>query len=140
MDVDRLSAGVELDILVADKVMGWPLLEEGALRPQTDFVQMVIEPTPLSGKQFVLTHWRWDGKGHVWSRFNPSVSLGAAMGVVAKILARESKPNFFLEFVEESWRCHFGRSRPWIEQPPYAPHAETAPLAICRATLREVTG
>lgn len=116
-EIDAMPAGMELNELIATKVMGW----KGA-----------IEETYWPNKEWV---WR-DARGYkIYGSVLFSTEISAAWLVVekirdAKIYLSRGNPSEGAE----TFHCTFdGCSNNG------SAHAETAPLAICRAALKLLT-
>jgi hypothetical protein len=121
--IDTMPAGPELDALVAETVMGWPLFR---------------------GPSNVLPCVEHDGNGlRVYGPgadvFCPSTSIAAAWLVVEKMAAEKRWMGMYgpgkpapkrTELVRQVWLVRF------VDDELTA--ADTAPLAICRAALKSV--
>ena len=116
-DIDTLSAGHEMDALVAEHIMGWERQGSGwNVNGSISWPDPEGNTTPLA--------WVKD--------FPFSSDIAAAWQVVEKLILDNKL--FELEFYQESvdsrprWGAAFG-----IES-----YADTAPLAVCRAALKAV--
>lgn len=121
--IDSLEAGPELDILIAEKVMGWRLGEP----------HYVYEKDMHGGS----TEQSWEGPGlprkdgtkPLNFGFNPSTSISAAWEVVEKLYPQQG---FALVWYGlRFWEATFALG---------AAEAATAPVAICRAAMKVVIG
>lgn len=123
----NMSAGPELDALLAEKVMGWRRFDNWS---QTVGME---RPFFLVGESGVIVY-RHPDLGKSWS---PSKNMADAWDVVEKI---ENTLNFQIDNVglenkdQRRWRVLFSRSG----DPISVVAAETAPLAIARAALQTV--
>jgi Phage ABA sandwich domain len=123
-----MSAGPELDALLAEKVMGW--------RRFDNWSQAVGKERPffLVGESGVIVY-RHPDLGKSWS---PSKNMAEAWDVVEKI---EATLNFQIDNPglenkdQRRWRVLFGRSDNPIS---IVADADSAPLAIARAALQTV--
>lgn len=112
MNIDTMSAGREMDALVAKKVMGYVTLR-------------------VQGGEV----WSWgDGRWRL-KTWSPSTDIAAAWEVVARL----NTLGIHLWAVGQEdalpgWQADFGRN--W--QSAHQAWADTAPLAICRAALKAV--
>ena len=114
-EIGKLEAGRELDALVAEKVMGWRLLDP----PQAD--------QPSYWATWVMLPHREAAKD--WS---PSTNIAAAWEVVERLRANGySWMQFTL--IADQWDLEMGQGGHDIGCDTLAP---TAPLAICRAALK----
>ncbi len=109
-EIDNMPAGTELDALVAENAMGWEV--------QTHFEDRIV--------------WKTVGPvGSLLDDWNPSTDIYDAWQIVEKALPY----HFGLTFNkrEDLWVCGiqigdgFGNA-----------YGETAPLSICRASLKAV--
>ena len=123
-----MSAGPELDALLAEKVMGWRRFDNWS---QATGMQL---PFFLVGESGVIVY-RHPDLGKSWS---PSRNMADAWEVVEKI---EKTLNFQIDNVglenkdQRRWRVLFGRSGDPIS---VVADADSAPLAIARAALQTV--
>src|SRR3990167_6527685 len=126
LDIDSIPAGVELDKLIAEKVMGWrlgaphyvhgPLMHGGSM-------QRAWEGSGLP---------RADGSSPFSWGFKPSTDISAAWEIVEKL--NEVQGGIFsLGKNGDAWICFWGHG-----DGPSAT-ADTAPLAICHAALKAVS-
>jgi hypothetical protein len=99
---DEMKAGIELDRLVAEHVMGW--------------------------------EYKWDGwitNYNIWiSDFSPSTDMSDAWLVVEKIKGEDHFVNLYNTITKE-WYCKVETT----DKKKFA-YAETAPLAIVKASLK----
>jgi hypothetical protein len=129
MDYDTLGPGREMDALVAEKVMGWPLQSSA---PYTwPHVTLNVDPT-----HDCLWLFRMADKGthYTQEHWSPSTSISAAWEVVEKFDSFSIVHNaFYKKLGEEFIVCELTKYEPEA----YAEaRANTAPLAICRAALK----
>jgi hypothetical protein len=123
--MSELTAGRELDVLIAEKVMGLvPCKAECHTR----------ERSPLPGP----CHAQPDSPDQGGETKEYSTDIAAAWTVVEKL--REGKYEFTLfndsDKTGEIWRVYFGPTDSLLEDALLpAVDADTAPLAICRAAL-----
>lgn len=132
--MSKLEAGPELDALVAEKVMEWPLDD------QTAEVWFTVAP---DGRVF---RHDWEGRSasdrsllkdnlRHWS---PSTDIAAAWEVVPKIDAFVLRPKKNVGW-QCTWRdCGDLRMHVVVNHCCAAVFADTATLAICRAALAAV--
>lgn len=123
-----MSAGPELDALLAEKVMGWRRFDNWSQGMGME------QPFFLVGESGVIVY-RHPDLGKSWS---PSKNMADAWDVVEKI---EKTVNFQIDNVgmqnndHRRWRVLFG----WSDDPiSIVADADTAPLAIARAALQTV--
>lgn len=109
----EISAGRELDALIAEKVMGW--------------VKTLRLPN---------AHDTWDdpaGLCKSWvEMFTPSTDISAAWQVVEKLRLSQFDVHLCTATVFGDWKCGFWKGSAGTVS------ASTAPLAICLASLRAV--
>lgn len=123
-----MKAGSSLDILIAERVMGWKLL---------CYESDVYAKEPGQYDDAMRNDgWLWDGD--IISReaheFNPSIDMAAAMEVVEKVSQNGDVCEFkHINIWTASFRVLDEKAERWIEV--YA-EADTAPLAICLAALK----
>lgn len=133
-----LKAGRELDALVAEKVMGWVLVD--AIIRQS--MGLVLGPKEfIETKIIALTP---PGKKEVESVPNYSTDIAAAWEIVLEYQNRslrfqlvplaneEGEPGWQVEILKFEPTNEF---TPWVETAGFA-QANTAPLAICLAALK----
>jgi hypothetical protein len=133
-DIDKLEAGRELDILIAERIFGWVWVVATAWN-----ARWLCEPDRY---QTANPKWpKWDGSTEVLVRYPQqcepdehgylpqySSDIAAAWEVVEKMKA------FSLgQRVDGSWQCW------WWQGVHMGAHGETAPLAICRAALKALS-
>lgn len=118
--IDEMPAGPDLDVLIAEKVMGWKL--EGVFHD---------DPDEWEG-------WRdAEGQGGYASPPSYSTAIEAAWDVLEKMHNGESR---FHWSISSDNICDFSPFGP-NDSPIYrAPRCESVPLAICRAALKAVEG
>lgn len=109
MESDKIEAGLELDTLIASRVMGYICQHEwyegaGGIRCSRCFIHRKLYSTDIS----------------------------AAWGIIDEVRKKTDRA-FFLENVAGRWRTTF-TFIPGGRLDCYG-HADTAPLAICRAAL-----
>jgi hypothetical protein len=129
-----LPAGAELDALVAEQVMGWPLWRPesrgGAVLESWGFdahgrVQKVVER-----RETTAGREGWWTCPELWS---PSTDIAAAWEVVTDV-SRTLKVEVYRDgHTTTFWMCSIEHDD--NSEAGYAV-AETAPLAICRAALK----
>jgi len=157
MDPDTMPAGPELDVLVAEKVMGWKRGRGWFDSPTNALGDRWFD---AEGNRLGDDHATPEGHGggdseypdQVWS---PSTDIAAAWEVVEKLnssmLRRDARRDtsgrydhgcfFHLErnALLDAWAERTGRDPLKEPRPPEPWHyADTAPLAICRAALKAV--
>ena len=127
--------GRDLDAAVAEKVMGWCVVQAGE--------EEWLEKAEENGATYPIWHWwpeggtglyRTDDLNHeVWS---PAYCIAAAWEVLEKIRIDRDRIVKVEASRDGSYTCAIGtRYRTnWMEG--VRAMAETAPLAICRAALR----
>jgi hypothetical protein len=124
----NMSAGPELDALLAEKVMGWRRFDNWS---QTMGMERPFFLVSESG----VVVYRHPDLGKSWS---PSKNMADAWDVVERI---EKTGNFQIDNVgmenkdHRRWRVLFGRLGNPIS---VVADADTAPLAIARAALQTV--
>lgn len=147
MNLDELKPGVELDRLVAEKVMGWESFTMG----YWDTAQRNHYPYHESERQTELEGWLEtvgfpELVGHYFidvesdfftavGNWKPSIDIACAWRVIEYL--REKGFTIYLFYNTESegsylWRVGFRSDQVW----PPTGEAETAPLAICIAALK----
>ena len=140
----KQDAGIELDALIAEQVMGWRRIDE------ENFDGGEAIPFGLKVKD-----WEEDRIA-----FNPSTSMEAGWRVVEHLVSKQYCPFILREdryngtFSGGIWLCSFGIAGEVYEQGPmsgdgeadyYWDHdpqisaSDSAPHAICLAALRAVT-
>lgn len=129
-EVEQISAGREMDALVAEKVMGWKLV------PYTAY----CGGTPEQATATAIAHgwyiWENGSGDEIPGQMEDnqfSTDIAAAWQVVDKI--REQQGNVFTLWSGArtgpfSWRCQV-----LVDVCLYDASGETAPMAICRAAL-----
>lgn len=121
----ELTAGRELDALVAEKVMGWHIVTDFDLRPP--------EKHWNNAKGYVcLVAGNKLNDGREMKGFSPSTDIADAWKVVEKM--RERGLDVYLRFVS-TWTAEFDSVSGDVNG--FA-DADTAPLAICLAALKAV--
>ena len=119
VNIDTMPAGREMDALVAEKVMGMKVSKKGGLR------------------------WRVNRRTELLSKYSTSIS--AAWEVVEKLKDAMSTigmaGTFNMEFDLESGQWEVGYTdldydKGWCWEDGWPVMADTAPLAICRASLK----
>lgn len=104
--IEAIPAGREMDTLIAEQVLGWTF-------------------HPSSFEQAEPSEWRKDGR-KIWAApFTPSVNIAAAWQVFDPMHLPLEKSQ------EGTWLVY----RPESASIAILGHADTAPLAICRAAL-----
>ena len=123
------QAGRELDIEIAEKVMGWPVIRFGDARTDTPFPHVTIEPSTF------LSLWRQAGREERWS---PSRDIADAWELVERLglwlirdeghwIACQPEPDdVYVDAVTGIIDGHLQNIAA----------ADTAPLAICLAALK----
>ena len=112
-----MQAGPELNVLVAEKVMGWNLRSDRWYDGERE------------------TLWRTDAsyfRGD-WEFWNPSQDIVAAQEVMEKL--KEYHWNIEWSPVMKVWETEPWPSIGWHENEFFV-RADTLPLAICRAALK----
>jgi hypothetical protein len=129
LDIDKLEAGRELDALVAEKLMGWPL------RPYNDPDDVRPCFNLLDGQRGLLV-WEQKGKSGWW--FSPSTNIAAAWEVLGRLTWQWEMgydPGGWGEvkvFVWDESEGEFATVGATFN------HPGEAPLAICLAALKAV--
>lgn len=115
-----LPAGRELDALVAEKVMGWRLVNYETYEPAT---------TPEDYECAAYNDgWEWEGwdeVGEAW-KWRPSTDIAAAWQVVEGFDVVTLERTAHGKWWASLWRQNDQNG---------SEGADTAPLAICRAAL-----
>ena len=120
MSVDEMQAGPEINMLIAERVMGWRQSSlPGVFIDEDERFWGVTDEMPTS------------------RQFNPSTDIAAAWQVVEKLNLLENK---ILTKNEDGKYivCDIAFFGEWPDY--YAGASELAPLAICRAALKAVMG
>jgi hypothetical protein len=117
-----MTAGPELDALIAEQVMGW------TKRELTD---------PITGPE-----WYWCGpKGqlHHVLAWRPSTDIRCAWKVVEQLRGQHCCTKLYSDH-NYIWECTMSTrfDDPHTGKPPVFGQADTAPLAICLAALKTV--
>ncbi len=126
VDIDTLPAGRELDALIAEKVMEWPM---SGINMPTAFGQ----PFPKE------KHWFHDGE-HYWredgkilsQQFNPSISIYPAW----EVLHLGHPCGWFDVYYFYRYGDGYAISKIYNPKDEQGTEAPTAPLVICRAALK----
>lgn len=145
MDPNTMPAGPEIDVLVAEKVMGWKR-GDAALTSRKGGRWFDAD-----GQELDENHATPEGHGdgdyyypdEAWS---PSTDIRAAMEVTEKVGDMMLRKNARRDTSGATdWACYFEleRNRRYEAGISYSMltswhHADTAPLAICRAALAAV--
>ncbi len=121
MNADEMSAGRELDSLVAEKVMGFTVYQS--------FLDLAAAMPVFPALVWHEEHWNIVyGDGNAWKTWEPSTDIAAAWQVVEHFGVIEI--------------FHTFEHSPWLVRIPvdvyYNGEADTTPLAICRAALKAV--
>ena len=129
-EILAMPAGIEMDVLIATKVMGWKRYVNTAW---SSFAQQRDGAEQVTWVEGDLNTFRASDD---WS---PSTDISAAWEVVYKLHPDHSIQIDFddPETVEEiKWYCGlYTKGEPFRD---YEARADTAPLAICRAALLTV--
>ena len=117
VDIDNMPAGREMDVLVAERVMGW---------------------------EYEHPVWRLPSGGFVVYKPVFSISISAAWEVVEKmrISVIQSEDGWYAAVTEDVIHTFSCNNPPNISKEVHGKYwavAEIAPLAICRAALKAVT-
>lgn len=124
-----MRAGCDLDVLVAEKVMGWEIVKgEYSLvcRTQDDFRLLIwIEPGRVVDN---------------WGSFNPSTDIEAAWQVVEKFTKCGVAVHCCRheEWGDDKWKCVLANPHPTGDIINFVARGDTAPEAICFAALAAV--
>jgi len=113
-EILNMPAGREMDALVAEKVMGW--------MPKNNLYWKDNEGS--------FAGWATNYPEYEVKPFNPSIDIAAAWDVVVK-MARTTNVNLAWINSAKGWLWNFKIGRTWAS-------SDTAPLAICRASLLAV--
>ena len=131
MNIDEMPAGQELDVLIAEKVMGWIRHER-----ETEW------------DHIISVHWTMPNSTTVLDFPRFSQDIAAAWGVVAEITKNKNGVSLRLVGPEyaDGWMFVQGWHATFIE-PTYTftdvgegATADTASLAICRAAYKFIEG
>jgi hypothetical protein len=143
LDVDSLEAGLELNALLAERIMGWPVAHyiKGKRYPG-------FNPKTINYYESTDNIKRTDFSSD-WSYWSPSTNIKDAWDIVEKLRAM-GDGHFTLLAFTTNWRA--GWDTPEREDV-YGKEflderygfgrfvvADTAPLAICRAALAYIEG
>ena len=129
MNIDMMEAGRELDTLVAEKVLGWRLLNSETYEP----VISDSERKDASNND----GWHWEGRGghsEAWE-WRPSSKIHDAWEVLEKmseILDGQAISVCWGNYGDE------GMGASVLTFYDHSAVANTVPLAICRAALKVV--
>ena len=130
MSYDTMEAGREMDALVAEKIMG--------LVPCQNDCHKIGSPRYLPG----LCHAQPDSPDEGGETAQYSTSISAAWEVVEKMWDRGYMADVYQSDCEGTWSAEFlpknDMDSAGVEWG--GSMAPTAPLAICRAALKAVTG
>jgi hypothetical protein len=131
-DQAALPAGDALDVLIAEKVMGWT-------RGKGEWCQHWFD---AEGKDLGDDHATPEGAGcgdHYWpdEQWSPSTDIRAAWEVVEKRLSTDGHFAFWPS-VDGGMIIAFHGIRTWDSEPVWEVWGDTAPLAICRAALAAI--
>jgi hypothetical protein len=135
-EIDQMEAGPELDALVAEKVMGWPVI--GPNDPYSQYLDK-------GGVIYNGLAQKFPKFGVIPSNWSPSTDIAAAWQVLEAMFQKAYSPNYDLPLVyrcaEGFWNCEVlipgGNGLGTDPDSNVATgEADTAPLAICRAALK----
>jgi len=134
VSIDEMPAGRELDALVAEKVMGWCITAWNDGEPWGN--REVFPPfEPINGIPAdcdCISHSEAGEPPHY------STDIAAAWEVIEKAF-RSGFGLTYLEYLEPpQWHCNSGLPCDEFGCDELCATANTAPLAICRATLKTV--
>lgn len=129
--IDQMQAGPELDLLIAEKVMKYPIME---ITPPCDHITLpymthiaVFSPTEVHYHRALGN----EGKNYAWGIWQSSKDIAQAWEVLEKL-----DLIFELTYSCPGWYARFSakeKIHDWMAS------ADTAPLAISRAALKAVT-
>lgn len=114
-EIRNLSAGIEMDALIAEKVMGWHSYPK-------DYYWYDKDNKPM--------RLRWFDSESLADEFEPSTDIAAAWEVVEKL----ESDNLCMTILNDGSRWSVFIYNEHKVTMAYA-NADTAPLAICRAAL-----
>lgn len=123
MEQRKLAPGRELDALVAENVMGWPVFD----CPMAHTFPHVV----FDGLDVVL----FRSKDQVGENWEPSTSIEEAWQVVDRLCS-----SFYLRWDDSAclWFADMDQKRRIAEDCRGRAYADTAPHAICLAALKAV--
>jgi hypothetical protein len=130
VDIDTLEAGAEMNLLVAEKVMGWQLRvvdKDGwyggymaAVTPDTEQFLFYLSPNVSSGRE----------------RWMPSTDIRAAFEVVDYLMATHDTRLTLTNRMLELLGPYVAEFEDLDTDEKYRAYGATAPEAICRAALK----
>lgn len=123
-EIDAMEAGRELDALVAEKIMGWKVVD--------GWWDMG------DGRSWPVEDWCDDYERVIQEAFRPSTDMSAAWYAIERVEATgkwASSVNAVRDQSPNKWCTEFWPTDNWSPRV-ISSYAETAPLAICRAVLK----
>ncbi len=111
-----MTAGRELDALIAEKVMGWRFVGGFTTEPEMNSDRWATDPNGCEKYYSDVPHY--------------STDIAAAMEVVSVVASKTETKEFRLALLNGEWRAEFGM---WDHS---FVRAQTAALAICHAALQ----
>ena len=116
VDIKRYRAGPELDIILAEKVMGWIRINEYWFAPN--------DLNAFYGVRYTHNSGDYD-----FDDFEPSTKMEMAWIVVLRVMEAKQIKNFSLSYKsdEQNWRAQFDS---------FSIHARTPQLALCLASYK----
>jgi len=134
--IDEMPAGRELDALVAEKVMGWRITAWNDGEPWGN--REVFPPfEPINGIPAdcdCISHSEAGEPPHYSTDIAAAWEVVEKMNVDYDVMVRQQR------FKPDVWECYIVRNGPFgpYDRDFWEGRADTAPLAICRATLKTV--
>lgn len=160
MDVDKLKAGPETDVLVAERVMGWHKFDDGDIpcwcftrtktthpdRADDWLIKFPHEATGWTFADFNQENNPWGYQGIAWKGvWCPSQDIAAAWEARTKVVDSTGAVMELMDYGGpkddfERYACTFLKERPNSGGLEWGASgwANTVTLAICRAVLKPV--
>ena len=136
-DIDDMEAGPELDLLIAEKVMGYLIIDLTPPCPH-DAMPYVPHIAKISENPLQLHFHRPLGnpeKNYNWGMWQPSINMLDAMTVWEKWTTRAC----FYHDAYCQWQVKLDCCRNVFESCKWEGWGDTLPEAICRAALKAVS-
>ncbi len=138
MKVSEMPAGQAMNLLVAEKVMGWTWIQP----PQWDYngplpEQGLILAPPGFEDQMLRTGWRWPPKGVIPANFLLNINYSFIIGDAWEVVQKMTRGDKVVRINTDSGRT-MCRIISAAGDGIASDLAESAPLAICRAALHAV--